>query len=352
MSIALRTVQLANFTRIKALSIPENRFYQVFAPLSNNPTAPAFQASLPCKIGKTGSSQSKMSQIPGLKLNDGNEIPMLGYGCGTARYKANPNAPLDQETVKTIVLGINSGYYHLDGAEVYGNEPELGQAIKESGLPREKFYITTKISGIKVQDTKQAFELSLKKLGLDYVDQYLIHAPFFAKGPEDLQAKWADMEAIHASGKAKTIGVSNFLKPDLEAVLKTAKVVPAINQIEYHPYLQHDGLVEFHNKHGIATSAYAPLTAVVKAKPGPLDGTYEKLAKKYGVTPGEIALRWVLDQGIVVLTTSSNEQRLKGFLKVSQFKLTSEEVEEISKIGKQKNFRGFWQDKFAADDWS
>jgi diketogulonate reductase-like aldo/keto reductase len=235
---------------------------------------------------------------------------------------------------------------------VYGNETELGEAIKESGLPREKFYITTKISGTKVQDTKQAFETSLKKLGLDYVDQYLIHAPFFAKTPEDLQAKWADMEAIHATGKAKTIGVSNFLKPDLEAILKTAKIVPAINQIEYHPYLQHGDLIDFHKKHGIATSAYAPLTAAVKAKPGPLDDTYEHLAEKYGVTPGEIALRWIMDQGMVVLTTSANEQRLKGYQKVSQFKLTPKEVEEISELGNKKHYRAFWANKFAADDRS
>ena len=180
----------------------------------------------------------------------------------------------------------------------------------------------------------------------------LIHAPFFAQTPEDLQKKWADMEAIQASGKAKSIGVSNFLQKDLEDILKTAKIVPAINQIEYHPYLQHGDLIEFHKKHGIATAAYAPLTAVVRAKPGPLDGTYEQLAQKYGVTPGEIALRWVIDQGIVALTTSGSEQRLKQYQKVAQFKLTPKEVEEISELGKQKNFRGFWKHKFAADDWS
>jgi diketogulonate reductase-like aldo/keto reductase len=228
----------------------------------------------------------------------------------------------------------------------------MGQAIKDSGVPREQLYITTKISGTEVQDTKKAFELSLKKLQLDYVDQYLIHAPYFSKSPEDLQKKWADMEAIQASGKAKTIGVSNFLQPDLEAILKTAKVVPAINQIEYHPYLQHGGLLDFHKKHGIATSAYGPLTAVVKAKPGPLDGTYEKLAKKYNVTSGEIALRWTIDKGAVALSTSQSEERLKQYQKAFTFKLTPEEVKEISEVGQTKHFRGFWTDQFAADDRS
>jgi diketogulonate reductase-like aldo/keto reductase len=234
---------------------------------------------------------------------------------------------------------------------VYGNEAELGKAIKEAGVPRENLYVTTKINGTKVQNTQAAFELSLQKLGLDYVDQYLIHAPFFAKTPEDLQAKWAELEAIQASGKAKTIGVSNMLQDDLETILKTAKIIPAINQIEYHPYLQHGGLIDFHKKHGIATSAYAPLTAVVRATPGPLDATYAKLAKKYGVSPGEIALRWVIDQGIVVVTTSGSEARLKAYQKVADFKLTPEEVEEIKTIGKEKNFRGFWNHKFAAGDY-
>jgi len=226
-------------------------------------------------------------------------------------------------------------------------------AIKESGVSREQIYLTTKISGTKVQDTQAAFDLSLKKLQVDYVDQYLIHAPFFAEGSEEaLQKKWADMEAILKSGKAKSIGVSNFLQKDLEAILKTATVVPAINQIEFHPYLQHGNLVEWMKGKGIVGSAFGPLTAVVKASPGPLDETYKTLAAKYKVTPGEIALRWVLDQGLVVLTTSGSESRLKGYLGVENFKLTPEEVAEISKIGLQKHFRGFWKNKFADDDRS
>lgn len=323
------------------------RLDQTIPPLFVNSTTAAYQTS-----HANGSSPIlKMANIPNLKLNDGNEIPVLGYGLGTAHYKSDPNSPLDSELVKTVVMAINTGYYHLDGAEVYGNEAELGKAIKEAGVPREKLYVTTKINGTKVQNTQAAFELSLQKLGLDYVDQYLIHAPFFAKTPEDLQTKWAELEAIQASGKAKTIGVSNFLQDDLEAILKTAKVIPAINQIEYHPYLQHGNLIDFHKKHGIATSAYAPLTAVVRATPGPLDATYAKLAKKYGVSPGEIALRWVIDQGIVAVTTSGSEARLKAYLRIADFKLTPEEVEEIKTVGKEKNFRGFWNHKFAAGDY-
>ncbi len=158
------------------------------------------------------------------------------------------------------------------------------------------------------------------------------------------------MEAIHASGRAKSIGVSNFLQSDLGTILQTAKVPPAINQIEYHPYLQHGDLLSFHKKHHIATSAYSPLTAVTKAAPGPLDDIYKGLARKYGVGEAEIALRWCIDQGIAVLTTSDKEQRLKSYLKVTEFKLTPKEVQEISEVGKQKHFRGFWTNRFAEDD--
>jgi diketogulonate reductase-like aldo/keto reductase len=123
-----------------------------------------------------------------------------------------------------------------------------------------------------------------------------------------------------------------------------------VNQIEYHPYLQHGDLLDFQRKHKIATAAYAPLTAVTKAKPGPLDGIYEGLARKYGVSETEIALRWCIDQGAIALTTSDKEHRLKQYLKASGFKLTPKEVEEISEVGKQRHFRGFWNSRFATDD--
>jgi len=304
--------------------------------------------------GNLGVAPKQMAQIQNLTLNDGNEIPMLGYGTGTARAKMGnkDGTKIDKELVKTVVMAIGAGYYHLDGAEVYGNEADLGQAIKESGLPREKFFVTTKIDGTTVQDTEESFAGSLKKLQLDYVDLYLIHAPFFAQTETDLQNKWADMEAIQKSGRAKSIGVSNFLQPHLEAILKTAKVIPAINQIEYHPYLPHGSLLDFHKQHKIAIAAYAPLSAVTKAAPGPLDDTYKALARKYGVGESEIALRWCIDQGIVAITTSGKEQRLKSFLKIAQFKLTPKEVQEIAEIGQQKHFRGFWAAKFDKDDRS
>lgn len=235
--------------------------------------------------------------------------------------------------------------------KVYGNEAELGAAIKAAKVPREQLFVTTKISATDKKSTQEAFDLSLKKLGLEYVDLYLIHGPWFADSEAELQQKWADLEAIKASGRAKSIGVSNFLQEHIEALLKTAKIPPAINQIEFHPYLQHGQLVDFLKKNGIAVACYAPLTPLTSAKGGPVDPAWQQLAKKYGVTESEIGLRWCIDQGLVVVTTSSKKDRMERYLsKLPLIKLTPKEVGDISELGKQKHFRAFWQNKFSEDD--
>jgi diketogulonate reductase-like aldo/keto reductase len=233
---------------------------------------------------------------------------------------------------------------------MYNTEGELGDAIKQSGLPREKVFVTTKVL-TNIENIPAAIDTSLKKLGLDYVDLYLIHSPLFAKGDEaELQKKWAQMEEVAASGKAKSIGVSNFLKPHLDAVLKTAKARPVINQIEYHPYLQHEDLVVYHKNKDIRLAAYGPLLPITKASGGPLDPLLESLAKKYAVNTSEVLLRWVIDQDIVVITTTSKVQRLSDYLRVFTFKLTPKEVEEISSTGNSHHFRGFWNHVFDKDD--
>ncbi|KAF5534683.1 monooxygenase [Fusarium mexicanum] len=294
----------------------------------------------------------KRMPLPTLKLNDGNEIPMLAYGLGTANFKKGGKTDYDENAFNYTLTAIKSGFYHLDGASAYGNEEELGAAIRASGVPREKLYVVTKLNGWKKQDVQSAFDTSLKKLGLDYVDLYLIHAPFFAEKPQDLQEAWATIESIKESGKAKSIGVSNFVQEHLETILATAKIPPAINQIEYHPYLQHGNLIGYHRKNNISLSAYAPLTAIIRARPGPVDGLYANLAKKYGVTEADIALRWCIDQNIVVITTSSSVERLKGYMtNVWSFELTAEEVEGIAMMGKQKHFRAFQNQWITEGDW-
>jgi diketogulonate reductase-like aldo/keto reductase len=288
--------------------------------------------------------------IPNLKLNDGNSIPMLGYGTGTAWYKTGDESQLDQACIDAVKLAIKLGYYHLDGAEVYKTESELGMGIKQSGVDRSKLFVTTKVLP-NIADIPAAIKTSLKKLQLDYVDLYLIHAPFFGgESAADFQKAWKQMEEVKEAGLARSIGVSNFLPEHLDAIMQTARIPPAINQIEFHAYLQHGELLDYHKSKGIATQAYGPLTPATKASPGPLDNVLAGLSKKYAVSPGEICLRYCVDQDIVAITTSSKEQRLSDYLRCMTFKLTPREVKDINDAGAQKHFRGFWTHKFGDDD--
>ncbi|KJR89288.1 ketoreductase [Sporothrix schenckii 1099-18] len=279
------------------------------------------------------------SPFPSVKLNDGHEIPLVGFGVGT---KLSGRDNESEAIIRYAKTAIEAGFYHLDGAEAYQNEEELGAAIRASGVPRDALFVTTKTLVHDDEPLAVTLDRSLAKLGLDYVDLYLIHNPRFARTPADHQTRWAELEAAQAAGKVRSIGVSNYLQEHLEALLATAKVVPAVNQIEHHPYFQRPDLVAFSRQHGITVTAYGPLVPLTKGAPGPLDAVYPALAAKYGVTTTEIALRWTIQQGLVPITTSTNADRLKSIAAtVPGLVLSDEDVAEITTVGKKKEFRGY-----------
>ena len=214
----------------------------------------------------------------------------------------------------------------------------MGEAIKESSIPRDRLFVATKVID-NIYDIPSAVDASLSKLGLEYVDLYMIHNPHFTEKKEELQKAWKDMEAVQRSGKAKSIGVSAFQIKHLEAILEVAEITPAINQFEFHPYLQREALREFGESKGIATAAFSPLVPLRHGAPGPLDSVVKKLAEKYGMSPEVILLRWTMQKDVVTITTSRQKERMEGYLKALDFVLSDEDVDEITRIGKQKHLR-------------
>ncbi|KAH6918422.1 oxidoreductase [Coprinopsis sp. MPI-PUGE-AT-0042] len=284
---------------------------------------------------------------PTIKLNDGNEIPWVGFGTGTALY--------GQDAADSVRLAIETGVVHLDGAQVYRNEDSLGAGIKASGKPRSELWVTTKLSPLVPEgkksadiDVKATLKESLQKLGLDFVDLFLIHSPHPANEEGSLQHLWRQMEEVKNEGLAKSIGVSNFRVEDLKTILETAKIVPAVNQIELHPYVWKaaKAIYDFDKEHGIVTASYSGLTPLTKGAGGPLDGPLEniraRLEKTRGepVTAGQVLTKWLSQKGAVVITTTSKATRIREFQDtVNLPELTEEEVQTIESEGSKLHKR-------------
>lgn len=262
-----------------------------------------------------------------VKLNNGVLMPIVGLG--TFRSKSD-------EVYQAVLNAFEAGYRHIDTAMIYGNEEAIGKAIKDSKIPREDLFITTKLwnSDQGYESTKAAFNLSLKKLGLEYVDLYLIH---WFKGYESALDSYRAMEELYKEGKIKALGVSNFNVHHIMKILEHCEVTPTVNQVETHIALQNEFLQEYCESVGVKLEAYAPLMSN-HIQDLLTNETMIELSKKYNKSVPQIAIRWLVDRGIVVIPKSITKSRIIENYDIFDFELTGEDMASIKKLNSAKKY--------------
>jgi 2,5-diketo-D-gluconate reductase A len=264
-------------------------------------------------------TRANATTVPPLDLNDGNHIPQLGFGVFQVPQ---------EETVDAVLHALEAGYRSIDTAAAYGNEAGVGEAIARSGLDREDVFLTTKVwNDSQGRDsTLRSFEHSLEQLGSDYVDLFLIHWPAPAQGK--YVETWQTLTRLKEDGRARSIGVSNFLIDHLERIIDASSCVPAVNQIELHPRLQQADLRRFHEQRGIRTEAWSPLGR------GRLldDPAIESIASRLGRTPAQIVLRWHIQLGNIVIPKSVTPERIVENFRLFDFECSDEDTRAIGEL--------------------
>ncbi len=252
-----------------------------------------------------------------ISLHNGVEIPKIGFG--TFRI------PDGKEVIDAVKTALTIGYRHIDTASAYNNEIGVGKAIKESGIPRKEIFLVSKIGNADqgYESTLKAFEASLNRLHVDYLDTYLVH------WPKPLSHDtWKAMEKLYKDGKIKAIGISNFMIHHLEPLLDVCEIVPMLNQVELHPQFPQDDIREFCSKHNIAIEAWAPL---MQGKIFEIE-LMKELSKKYNKNIAQIALRWYYQLDIISLPKSSNPERIKSNIEIFDFEISDEDMEKIKTL--------------------
>ena len=273
---------------------------------------------------------------PTIQLNDGNQMPVFGLGL----YQADANT----RTVRLVKLAVNDGYRLFDTAQLYENERETGQGLKASRIPREQLFITTKVyttAGGRAQ-VLRSFQQSLQRLMVDYIDLYLIHAP---QGGHVLEAYDLMLE-LKSQGRIRSVGVSNFGVQHLEAIRKSGRPLPSVNQIELHPFTQQRSIVDYCRRYNIALMAYSPL-----ARGGILNDRFLlQLARKYRRTPAQILLRWSLQNNFIPIPKTNHPNRLRENFQIFDFSLSNNDMRQLTQYGYQQQTRSGWDP--TNNDWN
>jgi 2,5-diketo-D-gluconate reductase A len=267
-----------------------------------------------------------VTAIPDILLNSGRTIPQFGFGV----FLINP-----ADTTEAVTRALEAGYRHIDTAQGYGNEKEVGDAIAKSGLDRGDVFVTSKLRNAshRPDDARHDFYRSVSALGCEYIDLFLIHWPLPARYGGDFVSTWRTLEELHREGRARSIGVSNFQPHHLERLDAECEIIPAVNQIEVHPYLTQDGVRGYCAEHHIAVEAWSPLARGGKLLAEP---AIVSIADRVGKSPAQVVLRWHIERGDIVFPKSVTPARIKENIDVFGFGLTGEDIEAISALNKNE----------------
>ena len=278
-----------------------------------------------------------MSSVPSIALNDGTTIPQLGFGV----FQIDPD-----KTAEAVTTALDAGYRHIDTAEMYRNEQGVGEGVRASGLGRDEVFITSKLNNgfHEPDEARRAFEGTLTALGTDHVDLFLIHWPLPTLYDGDFVSTWKTLEEFQADGRARSIGVSNFQVAHLRRLEAEADVVPAVNQIELHPYFLNEEVRAYGEEHGIATEAWSPIAqgAVLD------DPVITRVAERLDRSPAQVVLRWHIQRGSIVFPKSVTPERIRENVALFDFELEAGDVDAIDGLDQGESGRtGPNPDRFA-----